>query len=46
MFPLLGGSIQAEDVVGGGVVEEIGLGRGDVVAELPMSDCCASVPWL
>lgn len=37
MFALLRRCVEAIDVVAGGVVQKIGLGRGYVVAKLPMS---------
>lgn len=36
-FALFRGRVQAVDVVAGGVVEEVGLGVRDIVAQLPMS---------
>ena len=38
-FALLGRGVEAVDVVARGVVEEVGFGVGDVVAELPVSGC-------
>ena len=49
MLALLGRCVEAEDVVARGVVEKVGFGGGDVVAELPVSCrlsalCCLLEP--
>ena len=37
MFPLARYGVEVEDVCAAGVVEDIGIGMGDVVTQLPMA---------